>query len=152
MGLEYLVPRQFKTKGKKMQSLWTYTSTGQVLLWLSFSKLIYINITENVNPWRPQCTPCSTPHFHSRLYLYHLSHSNCSWVRSCPICTQEKRLASQIKCMVWTHLENATVLGGGGNMDDRQSEWTCPQKQEIQVSDYMNMSPQINKRTKHKFL
>lgn len=49
MGLDYPVTWQFKTNGKKMQSLGTQTSTEQVLLWLSFSKLIYVDI-ENINP------------------------------------------------------------------------------------------------------
>lgn len=50
MGLEYLVTRQLKTKGKNMQSLGTYTSTEQVLLWLSFSKVIHTDIIEIINP------------------------------------------------------------------------------------------------------
>lgn len=33
-----------------MQSLGTYTSTEQVLLWLSFSKLIHTDIIEIINP------------------------------------------------------------------------------------------------------
>lgn len=46
MGLKYLV---FKTRGKNMQSLGTYSSTKLVLLWLSFSKLIHTGITEIIN-------------------------------------------------------------------------------------------------------
>lgn len=50
MGLNCLLTEQFKTKGKKMQFLGTYTDTEQVLLWLSSSKLIHTDIIENTNP------------------------------------------------------------------------------------------------------
>lgn len=72
-----------------MQSLGT--STENVLLWLPFSKLIHTDITEIINPQRDsQYTSCNTSHFYSRLYVYHLSHSNSSLIRACPTGSEEK--------------------------------------------------------------